>query len=463
MPAIDPGLRRVSVHSGTAAVDLCLPAGVAVAVLIPSIVDILVRDTGTELLAKRYHLSLPGGPTLNPSTTLQQNDISEGSVLILSHSPSPPPTRRYDDPAHAVRAALDAACPPRGQAGHRHLVRLIGAVAATCLTGVGGLALIRNALSGNGTRDLGATAAATVSAGVVALIAAVIAHRAYGDRIAGLALSVIATAFAAVAGFLAVPGAPDIPHVLLAATAATVTSVLAMRASGCGVVALTALSCVALFAAGAALVGVITAAPLHAIGSVSTLVSLGLLGAAARVSIVLAGLSPKLAPTADADDVVASTACLAAKAIRANDWLTGLLAAFSASACIGAIITVLAGAPRLSCSAFGALTGALLLLRSRSADRRRTLIFVVSGITITATTFGVSALRAPQHQPWIIAATAMLAAGSMYLGFVVPGLSFSPVVRRSADLAEGLALALMVPLTCWIAGIYGAVRELNLV
>ncbi|MFZ1179596.1 MAG: type VII secretion integral membrane protein EccD [Mycobacterium sp.] len=463
LPASDPGLRRVSVHSGTAVVDLALPTAVPVATLIPSIVDILkVREPNNDLHAKRYQLSLPGASALDSSMTLAQNGIGDGAVLVLSQSPSPLPAPRYDDVAEAVSATLFAAAQPGSQARHRHATRLTGAVAASCLTGIGVLTLIRNTFSGSAPRDLGTTAGVAALAGFVALIFAVIAHRAYRDPIAGLALSVIATAFAAVAGFLAVPGAPGLPHVLLAATAAAAVSVLAMRASGCGLIALTAVSWVAMVVAVAALVVVITAAPLHAIGSVSALASLGLLGVAARVSIVLAGLSPELPPTPDVDDIEPSGASLSAKAIRADNWLARLLTAFSSSAAVGAVVTVLAGAPRLSCSAFGAVTGALLLLRSRSTDRRRTLVFIISGILITGTTFAVTALRTPVHGPWIAAATAMLTAAAMCFCFVAPAVSLSPVVRRSVELLEGLALVAMVPLTCWICGVYGAVRGFNL-
>jgi type VII secretion integral membrane protein EccD len=317
------------------------------------------------------------------------------------------------------------------------------------VTGIGALALIRNAFITNVT---GATVGVAASAGFMTLLFAAIAHRTYGDAIAGLALSVIATAFAAVAGFLAVPGAPGLPNVVLAATAALVTSVLAMRVSGCGAITLTAISCVATIIAVAALVGVITAAPLRAIGSVSALVSLGLLGVAARMSIVLAGLSPQLAPAPDLDT----------KVIRADNWLASLLAAFSSAAAVGAIVTVLAGTLRLCCIAFGALTGALLLLRARSYDGRRTPAFATCGIVITAITFGVVALSMPKHGAWIAAMTSTVAAAAIYLGFVAPAISLSPLIRRAVEVLECLALVAMVPITCWVAGIYSAVRGVNL-
>jgi type VII secretion integral membrane protein EccD len=455
-----PGLRRVSVHAGAAVVDLTLPAGVPVATLIPSIVDILTgrgTDSPGGLVGRRYQLSLPGTFALDASTTLAQNGIRDGEVIVLSEARTPLPAPRYDDVAEAVSTTLDTTAFRSNQPRDRKATRLMGAVAASCLTGIGAVALTRNALSANATHHLGATAGVAALAGFVALLFAVIAHRAHRDPVAGLTLSVIATAFAAVAGILAVPAAPGIPSVLLAAMAAAVMSVLAMRLSGCGVVTLTAVSCFALVVAIAALVGVITAAPLHVIGSVSALLSLGLLGVAARVSIVLAGLSPQLPPAPDLD----TADCLAAKAIRADNWLTSLLAAFASSAAVGAIVAMLTGAPRLSCIAFASVTGALLLSDARCNDRRRALIFVVSGIVTTGTTFGVTAAGAPDHGPWIAAVAAMLAAAAIYLGFVAPTMSLSPVVRRSVELLECLALVAMVPLTCWICGLYGTVRGFN--
>lgn len=457
LPASDTGLCRVCVHWGTVVVDLVLPAGVPVAALIPSIVDALeIGHPNTEAVG--YQLSVPGASALDPSTTLAHNRIGDGAVLVLSRSTPPPPAPRYFDDAQAVSAALAAAARSRGVDGNRRAARLAGASAAALLTAVGGLVLIRKTASTNLSHDVATTVAVLASAGLVALASAALAHRAYRDPVAGQALSVIATALAAVAGFVAVPGAPTVSNVLLAATAAAVTAVSAMRLSGHGAVALTALACFAVVAAVAALMGVITAAPLHVIASVAGAVSLGLLGVAARVSIALAGLSPRV----DSPDLTgpgASGSSVAANAVRADRWLASLLAGLASSGGAGAVVTVLAGAPRPSCVAFGTLTGALLLLRCRSGDGARMLAFAVSGIAATATTFGVAALRAPMDGPSVAAATAALVAAAMYLGFAAD--TSSPVVRRGVELLEWLALTALVPLTCWICGLYGAVRGLS--
>ncbi|MGD1254846.1 type VII secretion integral membrane protein EccD [Mycobacterium seoulense] len=458
LPATDPGLRRVSIHSGTAVADLSLPAGIPVTVLTPSIVDILKPgDAGDGPTAEHYRLSLPGSAALDPSKTLAQSGIPDGTVLLLSRASAPPPAARHHDVAEAVAETLAAASAPGP--GRRPVARLAGAIAAICVTAIGGLAIARNAVSTNATHEERATLGAVMVAGLVALLSAAVAHRAYRDVGAGVALSVIATAFAGVAGFLAVPGAPGVCHVLLAATAAAATCVLAARWSGCGAVTLTAVSCVAAVVAGAALAGAITAAPPRAIGAAAALVSLGLLGTAARASIVLAGLSPRLAAGSDTDE---TEAAVAGQTLRADAWLSSLLAGFSSAAAVGAIVTVLAGAPRLSCMAFGGVTGTLLLLRARSTDGRRMMAFSITGIAVVGTTFGVAAFRAAGHGPWVAAATATLAAAAIYLGFAAPTLSLSPFARRSVEALEWLALVAVVPLTFWICGLYGAARGMNL-
>lgn len=458
MSVSDPGLRRVSVHAGSALIDLSLPAGVPVATLIPSIVDILAglnSENSSCPTGGRYHLSLLGSSILDASTTLAQNGIRDGTVMVLSQARPPLPVARCDDVAEAVSATLGPTARGSEQSQHRLVNRLIGAVVASCLAGIGAVTLIRNAVSGNATRY--STAGITAFAGFIALLFAVFAHRAHGDPMAALTLGLIATISAAVAGFLAVPGAPGSPGVLLAAMAAAVTSVLAMRVSACGRVTLTAVSCFAMVVAIAALAGVITTAPLRIIASVSALASLGLLEMAPRVSIMLAGLSPRLPPTPGLD----TQDRLAAKATSADNWLTSLLAAFSGSAALGAVVTVVTGAPRLGCIALATATGAVLLLHAHSVDRRRALIFIVGGIVTTGTTFAITAAGIPDRGPWIAAMTAMLAAAAIYLGFMTPAIPPSPLVRRGVELVECLALIAMVPLTCWICGVYGVVRGFN--
>lgn len=444
-------------HWDTTVADLALPAEVPVAVLIPSVVDALeVRHPDYE--AVRYQLSVPGASALEPSTTLAQNRIGDGAVLVLSRPSVPLPAPHYVDVAQEVSATLEGAARLRGDDGNRRVARLCGAAAAVVLSAVGGSALVRNAFGAGQPRDVTATVAFLGSAVIVALGLATIAHRVYRDAIAGLALSVIATVLAAVAGFVVVPGAPSVSNVLLAGAAVAAAAVLGMRLSGCGVVALTAAACFATVIAAAALVGAISAAPVHVVASAAGVLSLGLLGAAPRVAIALAGLSPRLA-TSDVADCEPSDSWVSARAVRADRWLVSLRAGLSASAGVGAVVTVLGGAPRLSCLVFGSVTAAVLLLRCRTGDGAGLPGFAVSGIVTAATAFGVAAVRMQTHGPMLVAATALVAA-AMYLGFAAT--ASSPIALRCVEALEWLAWAALVPLACWISGLYGLVRGTNL-
>ena len=453
MSVSDPGLCRVSVHAGAAVVDLALPSGMPVAALLPPIVDILKAHGVSDLVGARYQLTIPGTATLDSSMTLAQNGVCDGDLLVVSRSATPLPAFRHDDVAEAVSETLNGRTSSPSRI--RRVRRLSAALAAGSLTGIGDLALIRNTFTANAEGHLGETAGIAALVAFVAAMTATLARRAYRDAMAGLTLSLIATAFAATAGFLAVPGAPGLPNVLLAAAAAAVAAALAMRVSDCGESTLTTVSCFATLVAVATFGGVATGAPLYVVGAVSTLVSLGLLGVAAHAAVVLAGLSPKQAGFATA------VCDLGAKALRADAWLSTLLAAFSSLAAIGAIVTVLAGTPRSGCTAFAAATGALLLLRANSADTNRNLVCVIGAVVAIGTTFGLTAIRAPEHGPWIAAGTTLAVAAAVYLGFVAPGISFSPIARKSIELLECLVLIAMVPLTCWICGLYGAARGVH--
>lgn len=455
MSAADPGLRRVTVHAGTTAVDLSLPAALPVAALIPPIIDILGDHIAPDT-ATRYRLCIAGGEALASPTTLAESDIRDGAVLVLTRSVPEPPNHRHDDMAEAVAATLGAVHRPC-----RAVTRLTGALAAGAVTTAGVGVLIRHALRAGAHHDAAATGVAA-SAAVFALLLAGLVQRIHRDPIAALTLSMIAAAFLAVAGLLVVPGTPGMPHAMLAATAAAVAATLAIRVTGCGVATLTAVAGCATVIAVAALAGVLTAAPWYVIGSSTALASLGLLEASARMSIALAGLSPRL-PTAPDHDAgqLPPPEVLTARSARADNWLTGLLATFSCCAAIGAVVAALATHRGV---ALAAVTAALLVMRARAhRHRTRGLLLVISGTSTGTTAFVIATAGWPQHGALIAALTAILAATAICLGFVAPRVPRPPVVTRGVEALELAAWAAMAPLACWTCGTFGAIRALDLI
>jgi hypothetical protein len=105
----------------------------------------------------------------------------------------------------------------------------------------------------------------------------------------------------------------------------------------------------------------------------------------------------------------------------------------------------------------------VLLLRARShRDLARSVPLAVAGTVTLSATLVVAAITYPPHTPYIVAASMMLAAAALCLGFIAQTMTFSPVGRRCVELLEYLALAAIVPLACWICGLDGAARGLNL-
>jgi type VII secretion integral membrane protein EccD len=284
--------------------------------------------------------------------------------------------------------------------------------------------------------------------------------------VAAVTLGLMATGFAAVAGFLAVPDGPGPPNALLAAMAAGVVAVLAMRATGCGALTFTTVCCFALVIAVAALATVVITAPLQVMGSLTTLASLALLEVSARLSIAWAGLSPRLPARLDGRHVGPAPDQLQRSALRADDLLTCLVVASAAAAATGAACTALgaytAVGARSGAVSFAAVTGAVLLLRARShPDFIKTLTLLATGTAALSAAFVVAG-AAPQCPVWMVTGIAAPVAVAMCLGFVVPALTLSPVARRGVELIEYLALIAIVPLACWTCGFYSVARGVHL-
>jgi hypothetical protein len=69
---------------------------------------------------------------------------------------------------------------------------------------------------------------------------------------------------------------------------------------------------------------------------------------------------------------------------------------------------------------------------------------------------------APQHAGWLILAAVVLGGAALCLAGADRDTWLSPVARRMVDVVEYVALAAVVPLACWVAGVFGLVRGLGL-
>ncbi|WP_102141757.1 type VII secretion integral membrane protein EccD [Mycobacterium hubeiense] len=433
-------LRRVSIHTCSdppVAVDVALPAELPVAQLIPSIIEVVGddNDDDDDGLPRRWLLSRIGEAALDESTTLAQNGIHDGDLLLLAAADTPPPVALIRDQCLTVAAMRQTTGTPTA----------LGAAVSVWMAGLGVLAL---AWPGGGGQ---AVTAAVIAAAVVA--AAVVAPRLRVAALPCAVLQSVAVALAAVTGYVVGPPGPVAAKAFLAAAVGAATAVVLIGVSNCGTVVLTAAATLATAMAVAAAPAVVWPLSASVVGAVLVTVSLGILAVAARLAILVAGLIPSAPTVGEVDD----------RAMHGHQTLTGLVAGSTGAAAAGSTVVVsdcLRGGPSwVRGLAFAAVVAVVLLLQSRShADAHRRLILVIGGLLSATASFVLLVASSPMSAGW--AGIAAVGAG---LAALRPGSlqSASPVARRAVDAVEYPALAAVLPLACWIADVYGLVRGLN--
>ncbi|WP_232423299.1 type VII secretion integral membrane protein EccD [Mycobacterium sp. 155] len=421
-----------------ATVDLTLPSSMAVRQLIPAITDAVGAGTGL----RRWSLSRIGGPSLDESMSLAQNDVRDGDLLLFSATTVPKPRPR--DPS--LTSALVAAIPDDLPATLRP---------ACCLAAVvlGALTLLWAGGPAPGVGGV-ATAAALAIAVTGAAIAARRVHRS-PESVAALDLGAMLQV--AVFGFLVVPGGPAPANVFLAAVASASVGVVLLRISDCGTVVVIAALAVAATVAVPTGVAVIRPMPAAALGALLATAALGALTIAPRLSIALAGLTPAVPGDHDDDDDIAG------RVLAGHRALVGLVTGLSAAAGLGTVL-VAVGARQSVTPAALAFTGAVavaLVLRARShASGLCRTALIAAGFTAVTATFVLTVAWSPTSANWV----AGIAVGAGLTAFVpvAPTTAATHRAGRIVDATEYLALASVVPLACWLAGLFELVRGLSL-
>jgi type VII secretion integral membrane protein EccD len=447
-PGLPGGTRRLSIHTATARVDLVLSGTVAVGLLIPAIVDALAGDSNFDAghIAVRYQLSTLAGTALEASKTLAELGIRDGTTLTLTCPPTDFTPAICDDTAEAVSAVVAAS----ERRWSRPIAQSVGAVVASCWAGVGAVVLLRTAFEANAAHRAGCVGvAAAVS--LLSLAAAAVAGRVFSEERASLMLGLMATGFAALTGLLAVPGGPGAPNALFAAAAGATWAAM-VRMTACHAVLFEVLACFATTCLSAVLVCVLAAAPLPVVGPGLATISLAMIEVAPPLSVMIARLSP---------DAPASADRLRDSALRAHRRLTSVIAAFSASAALGAVSTLF----RMSAASivFAAVIGSVMLLRARThQDVVRAAPLVVCGAVTFSAVFIAIAAGYPHRAPHVAVLATALGLLALYAGFVGISATVSPVGRRGVELLERFAFITVVPLTFWLCGLLGAARSVSL-
>ncbi|MGO4442467.1 type VII secretion integral membrane protein EccD [Mycobacterium sp. 2YAF39] len=426
------------------AVDLALPAGMHIDQLLPQIVDIL-QPAGP---VSDWRLCRLGDPPMDESMTLNDNAVRDGEVLILTTSEPPVAEWAACDPCRAMVSIGPGSAVP--------VPRMFPAICGVVVGGFGAAAL---AWAATGNPTAGDAITGTLVAATAAAAAAVV-RRLNGDPLISVPLSLIAVLYAGVVGFLAVPPGPPASGLLMAFAATFSASILLLRVTGCGRTCLTAVATLSVLTVAVAAVGATWELQLQAGGAALATLSLATLGFAPRLAMLLCGAGPST-PSID-DQHAEETDAVTPNAGRCQRTLTGLVVGSSIAATVGAasVAADIAG-PALRDLTFTAVVALVLLLRGRThVHPHRRIGLVVTAVLTAAAGFAAATVSAPAqaHVVSVLAA----ASGAAALGFLIRP-KVSPVVSRIVEVVEYLAIAAVVPVAAWVAGIYGLARGVNLI
>ncbi|MFF2410044.1 type VII secretion integral membrane protein EccD [Streptomyces sp. NPDC058092] len=456
---------RLTVRAPSISVDLAVPADVPVADLLPT----LLRYVGEEaeeagLDHAGWVLQRLGDAPLDEETTLARAGLADGAVLYLRPHTEALPEARLDDLVDGIADTAGRRLHTWHPGAARGL--LVGTAVATVAAAL--VLVFRPGMTGSGF----SRAACAAVAGLLLLAGAGSASRAVGDRLSATALGLLVAPCLALAGWT-LPGGdltgPDAAQVvgarLLAAGAAGAGgAVIALAATAVGAPALLATAVVSVATAIAgALMGYTGLDVSAAVALVATVVALAA-GTVAPFAFKLAGMRmPSLPSSASqlqegidpyAGDEVAERTELAGRWVTALFGATGVIAA--------AALVVLAEHPDLPEVLTALALSLLLLLHCRGLvhiGQRLTLAVPgIWGLLLLARAWAVDS----DGDGRVVVFTVLLAAaaGLVTASWTVPGRRVLPYWGRAAELAHtGFAVALL-PLSMWVAGLFGWLHSL---
>ncbi|NNH71926.1 type VII secretion integral membrane protein EccD [Nocardia uniformis] len=468
-----PDLARVTILAKHTQVDMAIPLDVPVALVIPSVVDMVAQHNRTndfdhddeDFEPHEWVLARIGEPPLANSLSLAEHGVRDGELLMLESAEHTAPTPLFDDIMYNV--AIADADHYRGWTPRT--ARLTGSILAVLTMGIGCLGLLAapDAVPG------WVSGAVALFVAVLLVAAGMVLSRMYRDIDSALVLGGCALPAAFSAGMLFVPDHYGWPNLLLGAALTGATAILAWRVSGVGPGLFIGVTTVAAYAVPATLIGLLTDLPMRAIGA--GVAGLGLVGLslAPRLSMLLAKLplppvpapGTPIDPTEDDPDdhrALPSLDALRAKSERARKYLAGLVAATALVTAAGALT---ATDPTSDSSywpglALALVCAAVLMFRSRTyAGAEQAVILLVGGAAIVLSLLVGAAFT--RHQPLaVFGAAVLILVIALVLGMIVPNHQATPPMRRAMELLEYAFVAAVIPLVFWVTALFALVRGL---
>ncbi|MGI8679366.1 MAG: type VII secretion integral membrane protein EccD [Jatrophihabitans sp.] len=451
---------RLTIISATLRVDLAVPSQISVGELLTIVVSSLGRETADRGAAEGgWVLQRAAEAPLDPSSSLAANQLRDGDALHLRTRSTHLPEVAFDDVLDAVATGVLTRTP---RWVGEHTMRAASTFAGALLVFTLGVLLL-----------VGPTwLPSTIASGVIAvllILTAVAVARVYHRRVPALAAGTFAVAFAAVSGLTGLGGHHQLldfgaPQVLVGVCAAALAAMIMLAFVGSGLSGFVAVVSVSLLTAVATTIA--TASPLSApaTASITATVALAMSPFLPTLSFRLSRL-PLPTIVQDATDLRRETGTIDSnqilgQAVRADQFLTGLVAGVSLAIAGAAILICAHG---VSERILAVVLGVICLLRARlfTGRTQRAALLVSGGLAL----LGV-----------LVAGTLDLHGSARILGFAVPAAvaavilfalavrlpdrRYAPPVARAADILESLLVLSVIPLALGVMGVYGAARGL---
>ncbi|MBB5806175.1 type VII secretion integral membrane protein EccD [Saccharothrix ecbatanensis] len=452
---------RVTVVAPRTRIDVALPADVAVADLLPMLLDMAKEATPDGGVRHGgWALAKLGDSPLDPSRTLASLGVVDGELLQLRKRNENPPPPLYDDVVDAIAESDPDSFRPWTKDTARRYGHLAGALALiTAAVAV----LMAGPFGGGG--NLGPAIAAGVVA-IAALAAGAVVARSYNATGTGVLIAAAGgLPMAYVAGLYIVPGPLERPSLLLASVLVLIFASAAIMLIGRGITVFIAAATAGALSAIAFLIGIFVDHPMHGIAAATTAVSLAMLSALPRLTIQLAKLPLPTVP-GSAEDLKEDTgfpeySVIERRTANAHEYLTGMIIGCGGIAALFAVIA--AGNGSIWGPLLAIVVTLVLLLRGRSyANGAQAVALLASGMVAGA---GVLLGWLVQSSPgdrllWVFGTLVVLGAGALVLGVIFPSQKFSPVLRRTVDVLEAILIAAVLPLALAVMDLYVAMRQL---
>ncbi|HJQ48728.1 MAG TPA: type VII secretion integral membrane protein EccD [Amycolatopsis sp.] len=443
-------------------IDVALPADVAVADLLPMLLD-MANEASPDGGARHggWSLAKLGDAPLDPSRTLASLGVIDGELLQLRRRNENPPPPLYDD----VVDAIADADPDSFRPWTKETAKRIGHIAGGLALIVAAFALLTGGPLGGGNGLIAALAAGVAAVACVAVGATL--AKGYQAEDTGVVIAAAGgQSFAFVAGFYAVPGLTIRANLLLGSGLVVIVAAVAILIMGSGITTFIAAATAGVIGVLAFTVATVIAEPAAGIAAGTAAFSLAAISMLPRATIWLAKLPLPHVP-GTAEELKEETSypdyrVIERKTAVAHNYMTGLLIGCGSATAIAAIVT--ATAP----GAFGIITGVVatlvLLLRARSyANGAQAVALLTTGMVAGAgILIGWLVTQGPLGRLlWVFGVLVIVAVASLVVGVVFPNQRFSPPLRRSVEIFEAICIATVLPLALAVMGLYTVLRHIS--